>query len=264
MSEFIKRIFGTGKKKKLGLALGGGGVKGSVHLGALRAFEEEGISFDVVVGTSIGSIVGCLYARGLSWREIEGVILNSSISDVKNLIVSRLSGVGVDGILSSAVGKLDFSDLKIPFAAVAVDLENGEEKVFTEGNLIKSIGASSAIPPYFRAVEIDGRRYVDGAFANIIPCDVARSLGADIVIGIDLSNNRKRSDRSKFFLDEMYPDNGVPVCDPSSKGYEACDVMIAPDMQEYTATSFGAVAEMFDLGYFETKKLMPQIKEIIE
>ena len=202
MSEFINRIFKK-KKKKIGIALGGGGVKGSVHLGALRAFEEEGISFDVVAGTSIGSIVGALYARGLSWREIEGVILNSTLSDVKSLIVSRLSGMGVDGIISAMTGGVEFSDLKLPFGAVAVDLDSGEEIVFTKGNLIKSIGASSAIPPYFNAVEIDGRRYVDGAFANIIPCDVAKSLGADVVIGIDLSNNRKRSDRSKFFLDEM-------------------------------------------------------------
>ena len=261
MAELSNRLFKRRKSgKKLGLGLGGGGAKGSVHLGALKAFEEEGITFDAVAGTSIGSIVGGLYARGLSAREIEAVVLGSGINDVKTILMSRLSGSGVDGLIGIATGKMDFSDLKIPFAAVAVDLYSGEEAVFTEGDLVKCMGASSAIPPYFRAVEYNGRTYVDGAFRNIIPCDAARNLGADVVVGIDLSGNRRSSENSKRALDEMYPVNGITVCDPSAAGYDACDVMIAPDLSAYTATSLGSLTEMFEIGYFAAKEKIPEIR----
>lgn len=249
-----------GRSKKLGLALGGGGAKGSVHIGALRAFAEEGITFDVVAGTSIGSIVGCLYACGYSWREIEGVISSSALTDVKEMLASRMMGKGLDVLVEGMMGKKEFEDLKLPFAAVAVDLDSGEEMVFTKGNLVKSVAASCAIQPYFTAVEVEGRKCVDGAYRNITPCDVAKGLGADFVIGIDLSNHRSSTVRGKKFLDEMYPDNGVPVCDPTAAGYEACDFMLTPDLTPYSSTSFAKMGEMFDLGYFSAKEAMAEIK----
>lgn len=259
MSELFSKLFGK-KKKTLGLSLGGGGAKGGVHLGALRAFEEEGIEFDVVSGTSIGSIIGGMYARGLSWREIEAVISSAGLNDLKNLIFTRLAGGGIDEIIALATGTLEFSDLKKPFACVAVDLFSGEERVFKEGNLIKAMGASSAIAPYFRAVTIDGRQYVDGAYRNIIPCDAAVGLGADYVVGIDLSMRRETTARGKRFLDDMYPNNNVPIVNPTEAGYKACDFMLAPDLAEFSSTSFNAVGEMFDIGYFTTKENIPAIK----
>lgn len=248
------------KNKKLGIGLGGGGAKGSVHLGVLRAFEEEGIRFDAVAGTSIGSMVGCLYAKGYSVKEIEALFVGGGMNDVGGLMVSRITGLGMDDILAKVMGRMDFDELKIPFASVTVDLASGEEVVFTEGDLIKSVAASGSILPFFKAVEIDGRAYVDGAYRNIIPCDAAKALGADFVIGVDLSNNRQSNESGKKQLDEIYPHNGVPLCNPSENGYLACDYMIAPDMTKYSATSFGAVWEMFDLGYFTAKECMEEIK----
>lgn len=254
-------IFNGKKNNVRGLALGGGGAKGSVHLGVLRAFEEEGIKFDVLSGASIGSVAGCLYAKGLSYKEIEAFVMASGIADVKNLVVARMGGDGIDAILQKALSFMDFSEMKKPFAAVAVDLESGEEKHFTDGNLIKGIAASCAIAPYFPPVEIDGRKYVDGAYRNIIPCDVVKSMGADFVVGVDLSNYRTSNEEGKRLLDSMYPECGVPISNPSEAGYEACDVMIAPDLTPYTATSFESIGEMFDLGYFAAKEKMNEIKE---
>lgn len=259
------KLFGRGKnKKKLGLGLGGGGAKGSVHLGALRAFEEEGVSFDVVAGTSIGSFIGALYARGYSAGEIESILIGSNLDDVRSFLMARISGVGIDGILAKSTGNLDFEDLKIPYAAVAVDLASGEKVVFTDGVLSKCMGASCAIPPYFKAVEYLGRRFVDGAFADVVPCDVARELGADFVIGIDLTGNRQSSERSKRSLDEMYPNNGVRVCNPSEEGYAACDYMLTPDLVGFGATSVNAMGEMFDIGYFLAKEHMKDIKAALK
>ena len=234
--------FSFRKKKKLGLALGGGGAKGSVELGVLRAFEEEGISFDVVAGTSIGSVIGALYARGLSSRDIGAIISGTAIGDVAGLMMVRLTGGGLDKMIGMATGSLEFSDLKIPFAAVAVDLESGEETVFTDGELLKCIASSSAIPPYFNAVEYNGRKYVDGCFRNIIPCDAAVKLGADFVIGVDLSMNRDSNRIGLPALGEMYPVHGITECNPSAAGYGACDVMIAPDLSAYSATSVSLMA----------------------
>lgn len=258
-------MFGKSKNnKKLGLALGGGGAKGAVHLGVLRAFEEEGVRFDVVAGTSIGSIIGGLYAKGYGWREIESVIMGGGVNDVAAMFIKRVAGSGVDEMIGEIVGKTDFSDLKLPFAAVAVDLDSGEEKVFTQGDVATCMGASSAIAPYFRAVTIDGRRYVDGAYRNIIPCDAARALGCDKVVGVDLSCGRRSTANGKKILDEMYPSNGIPVCNPTQKGYSACDYMIAPDLAAFTSTDFRNMGEMFDIGYFSAKEAMPALLAAIK
>ena len=257
-------LFNRKSKLTLGLGLGGGGAKGSVHLGALRAFEEEGLCFDVFAGTSIGSIVGGLCARGYSSREIEALFVGGGVNDIGKLMMAQITGLGMDGLLAKLFGNMSFDELKHPFASVAVDLASGEEAVFTDGDLAKCVAASCSILPYFRAVEIDGRAFVDGAYRNIIPCDAAKNLGADFVVGIDLSNNRQSTEKGKAQLDEAYPHNGVPVCNPSENGYLACDYMIAPDMAGFSATSFSSVSEMFDIGYFAAKESIADIKTAIE
>ena len=258
--SFFNRFFKGKTKKKIGLALGGGGEKGAVHLGALRAFEEENLHFDMIAGTSIGSLVGALYAKGFSFREIEQVISGCGLDDIKRLVLARLGGAAIDEIIERATGKMDFSDLKIPFSAVAVDLTNGEEVDFKEGNLISAVGASCAIPPFFKPVTIDGKKYVDGAFRNIIPCDVVKNMGADFVIGVDLSGGRTSNAISKKALDDKYPENGIPFCNPSENGYSACNHIICPNLEDFKATSFGAIGKMFDIGYFSAKNAAEDIK----
>ena len=258
--ELFKRFLKRKNKKKIGLAVGGGGAKGAVHLGALRAFEEENIRFDMIAGTSIGSIVGALYAKGFSFREIEQVLSGCGLDDVKRLVIARLGGSNIDEIIEKATGKMDFSDLNIPFCAVTVDMENGEEADIKEGNLITAVGASCAIPPFFKPVTIDGKKFVDGAYRNIVPCDVVKNMGADFVVGTDLSGKRTTNAISKKPLDDKYPGNGVPFCNPSEKGYLACDYMICPDLNDFSATSFGEIGRMFDLGYFAAKNAMQEIK----
>jgi len=215
----------------------------------------------VVSGTSVGSLIGAMYARGLGWREIEGVLAAGGMSDFKTLLMSRVSGQGIVGVIDKMLDGMEFSDLKKPFAAVAVELKSGRERAFTEGRLCECLGASCAILPYFLPVEVDGIRCVDGAYSNIVPCDAAKALGADFVVGVDLSMGRQNIDSGKRVLDEAYPENGIVPCNPTAKGYAACDVMIAPDMTDYSSLSFNALHEMFDTGYFTTREMMPEIKK---
>lgn len=252
------------KHIKLGLALGSGGAKGMAHIGVISAFEEAGIDFDIISGTSIGSIVGGLYADGYSPRAMTELVENTDLLDLKKLIVYRLTGFGIEKIVGKALGKLDFSELKKSFAAVAADVDSGKEEIMTDGNLITAMAASSAMPPYFAAVTREGKRLVDGAFLNSVPCDVARALGADFVVGVDLGSRRGSNSEALSVLADFYKDNKIPECDPTEKGYANADIMLNPDLREYRPTSIGERVKMYELGYAFAKERIPEIKEAIE
>lgn len=233
------------KKLKLGLALGSGGAKGFAHLGALRAFEENGIEFDVIAGTSIGSIVGAFYANGYTSTDIFELLKTIDLSDVKNIFMSNLDGSGLFGIIENNLGPIEFNDLKKPFKAVATELVSGEEKVFDTGNVAIALCASSSMPPFFKPVIIDNERYVDGAFTNSVPADVVRGMGADYVVGIDLRNHEAKPS----LLSRIFPTYKSKVESPWEKGYEFSDIILNPDLRGFEATSFLQGAKMYEKGY---------------
>jgi NTE family protein len=208
-----------GARPKIGLVLAGGGAKGAAHVGVLKVLEEMNIPVDYVAGTSMGSIIGGLYASGLSPQEIEREIQNIDWRDVFKdepnredrsfrrkqddaLYVFKAKPGFRDGAiqlplayvhgqkfdlqlnrLTAQVSQVkDFDRLPIPFRAVATDLETGKEVVLKSGNLARSLRASMAVPGAFDPVEIDGRLLVDGGISNNVPVSVARAMGADIVI----------------------------------------------------------------------------------
>ena len=247
------------KKIKIGLALGSGGAKGFAHLGALKAFEENGISFDVVAGTSIGSIVGAFVAEGYSSTDIGELLKRIDIDDIKNLFMIRMDSSGMFKVIDREIGSLNFEEMKKPFKAVATELETGEEHVFESGNVARALCASSSIPPFFKPVVIDGERYIDGAYTNSIPADLVKQMGADYVIGIDLSTN---SSKAKL-LSKIFPTYKSKVENPKEKGYKFSDVMLHPDLNEYSSVSIGSGNQMFDIGYQEAMAHMEQIKNDI-
>ena len=247
----------TKKKKKSGLALGSGGAKGMAHLGVLRAFEEEGISFDVVAGTSIGSIVGAMYARGYSSTDTMELVKRL---DYKNLAVSLLVGgsfAPVRRLLSDSLGTEAFDELKLPFAAVATDVSQGAEVVLRGGNLIDSLMASSAMPPFFRAVEIDGTPLADGAFFNAVPGDVVREMGADIVVGVGLSEYSE--DKPSRFMTA-----GGQIVPVRQKGFAACDILLTPALEGYAATDILRKDNMYDLGYECARSRMEEVRSLLK
>ena len=235
------------KKKKLGLALGSGGAKGMAHVGALRALEECGLSFSAVAGTSIGSIVGAMYAKGYSSTDMRELLGKISWKDLAVSVLVSGSVSVVRRILGDWLDESDFSELKIPFAAIATDAESGEERVFREGSVSDSILASSAMPPFFRGVQIRERTYVDGAFVNAVPGDAVRSLGADFVLGIALWP--KESYQNSYYITT----SGKKVVS-AQKGFPACDYLLTPRLDAYTPTSVLGATEMYDIGYECVKK----------
>ena len=183
----FKSVFSRKKKPAvLGLALGSGGAKGLAHLGALKAFEEEGIEFQIITGTSIGAIAGALYAKGYTSADMTGIIQSLNRKEFSSNLRPFADLSFAEEFLSHYL-EGDISSLKKPFAAWATDGSTNEGVLLNAGNIARAVTASAAIPPFFRAVEIDGARLYDGAYTNAIPADICKEMGADAVIAIDLS-----------------------------------------------------------------------------
>ena len=238
----VFRFFRRKRPGVLGLALGSGGAKGMAHLGALRAFAEHGIVFDVVAGTSAGALVGSMVAGGYSSRDIAELLRRV---DVKGMAFSMFFSKSLNPVrnaLDDMLGELDFSELKKPFAAVATDTESGAEVILREGNVARAVTASCAIPPYFKPVEIDGTQLADGAFSNAVPGDVAHALGADLVVGISLSPVGQ-------YRCVQYQTAGGKSVSNLQSGYMGCDIMLEPDLSAYSATSVLSGSQMQEIGY---------------
>jgi NTE family protein len=221
----------AGDRPKIGLALGGGGARGAAHVGVLRTLEELGIPVDYVAGTSMGSIVGGLYAMGMSpddiertieeidWTEIfkdgpprqerrfrrkqddrtflidarPGVIEKErKVELVPALIQGQKLELALRRYTLPATEVQDFDDLRIPFRAVATDVVSGEAVVLGEGDLATAMRASMAVPAVFAPVEIGDRLLVDGGLAMNLPVSAVRAMGADIVIAVDVGGPRRQ------------------------------------------------------------------------
>ncbi|MBO7368698.1 MAG: patatin-like phospholipase family protein, partial [Clostridia bacterium] len=262
LENFIN-FWSAKKHVRIGLALGSGGAKGFALIGALKAFEEEGIEFDVVAGTSIGSIVGAMYACGYSWSEMFSFLWEFNVLSPSNLVALTLKRATVASILDGMLGGKHFEETLLPFAAIATDINKGEEVVMKHGSLATALAASSAIPPIFKPVERNGVKLVDGAYVNSVPSDVVKEMGADVVIGVSLSDTDFNTG-IKIALDNAYKGNKVPICNRLKAGRENSDILIEPDLSAYKSTSVGAANEMYSIGYEATKNAMPMIKKTLK
>lgn len=250
----------TQKRLKIGLALGSGGAKGYAELGALKAFEENGIEFDIIAGASIGSIIGAFYADGYTSDNIYDLISGLGLKELLSGVPYNMDMTGVKNVIDREIGYKEINELKKPFRVVATEIESGEEKVFDSGNVAEALCASSCYPPFFKPVFIDQARYVDGAFSNSIPADRVKELGADYIVGIDLADHQAKP----TMLSRLFPTYKSKVKEPWSKGYHNSDVMLHPDLSEYSPVSYRKGAEMYDIGYQHALKFIPKIKQDIE
>ena len=177
---------------KIGLALGSGGARGLAHIGVLRVLEREKIPVDLIVGSSMGSLIGGLYASGMNADTLEEIALNIRWQYTAKFFTPTISKAGlVDGnkiekLLETFIGKIIFSKLKIPFVTVAANIENGKEVIIKTGKVSRAIRASCSIPGIFTPLKYGNRYLVDGGLVNPVPVDVARKNGADIVIGVNV------------------------------------------------------------------------------
>ncbi len=176
-------------RKKVGLALGGGVARGIAHLGVIGVLEEAGVPIDLVAGTSAGAVIGAVYCAGYGLARATQVAAKMRWWKIASLAWPSegfLSFRRMERFLVRALGDLTFADLKIPFSAVATDIDTGQEVDLCEGRLAPAVRASSSVPGAIQPVRLDGRRLVDGSLTNTLPVTVARRMGADYVIGVDI------------------------------------------------------------------------------
>jgi NTE family protein len=202
---------------KIALALGGGAARGFAHVGVIKALEAQGISPDIIVGTSAGSVVGALYASGLDGfqiQELSMIMEEDQVIDgsgmyrcIAETVVSDkrgcIKGQALQDFINRNVKDRPIEKLNKTFAAVATNLSTGEMMVFRTGNTGLAVRASSSVPVFFQPVTINGQDYVDGGLVAPVPVSIARTLGADFVIAVDISD-RPRDRKTEGIVDIMW------------------------------------------------------------
>lgn len=253
-----------GRKVKVGIAFGGGGTRGFTHLGAIKAFEEFGIKFDFIAGTSAGSLVGAFYASGYSFKEMYDIVKDVKEKDIRKNIIpftpSKLDGLGE--IITKNLGNINIEDLKTPFAAVAVDIKSTKEVCFAKGNLAKAVMGSCAVPGVFQPVVYDDMILCDGGLQNTIPADIPKLFGCDYVVAVDVNKSRSYGTDSTKIFDVITCSIRILMKSNAIRGYANADLVIAPETKRFKSTKTDGLDEMIEEGYKATVDLIPQIMEI--
>lgn len=247
----------------VGLALGGGASKGFAHIGIIKVLKENGIPVKVVTGTSAGSIVGSLFASGMSpdRLELEAEILGKT--DLVDLTLSTsgfIKGEKLQNYINRKVGGRQIQQFPIKFAAVATDFETGKAVAFNQGNVGQAVRASAAIPNVFQPVIIDRHKYVDGGLSQPVPVSSARRQGANFVIAVDISARPSKNVGQGFF---SYLDQTLNVMSVSALQNELgqADVVIKPQVLDLGAVGgFDQKKRAIRLGEEAARAALPEIK----
>lgn len=252
------------KPIKVGLAFGGGGARGLSHIGVIKAFEEYGLKFDYVAGTSVGSLIGAAYAKGMTSQEMYDCAKKLKVKDIKTNKIFFMPSK-TDGLQSLAVelfGDIDIQELPTPFSAVAVDLKSTKEVCISHGNLAKALAGSCCVPGIFQPVEFGDRLLCDGGLQNTIPANVPRYFGCDYVVSVDCNSTRTYGTDSSKVLDVLGCSIRILMKSNAIKGYIYSDVMIATNNKKFKSTKLDGLDEMVETGYKNAIDMMPEIMKI--
>lgn len=245
---------------KVGLALGGGVVRGFAQVGVLMALEEAGIKADVVTGTSVGSIVGAFVAAGFTTEE-----LSELTNHLRWTGMARIAWPGRGGWISfykleqfvrRELNDPTFEDLKIPFAAVATDLITGNPVVLNQGSVARAVAASSAVPGIVVPIEIDGKLLSDGGVSDNLPVRTTRALGADYVIAVNILGRYYSKARNPLTRGAAAIENAIRW---AGGGLLLADVLIEPDISDVAYHSFSRAQYMIDQGRRAADEKIPDI-----
>jgi NTE family protein len=260
-------MLGNGMKRPtIGLALGGGMARGCAHVGVLREFEKNNIPIDLIAGTSVGSLIGGAYASGLSADQIEKLALTIRWSDLGRVTVSKLgfnSSERTEEYVRSRFPIYEFDKLRMPFGAVACDLQTGKMVVFTEGNLALAIRASCALPVYYTPVLVNGRMMVDGGLVGHLPASVARTMGADIVIAVDVNSQHQPIPQPIHMFTVMAQAMAIQGRSSVNYLYQDADLVIRPEIKHVRPEDLTKAAEMIAAGEAAARRVMPRLKKLI-
>lgn len=282
---------------KVGLVLSGGGAKGLAHIGALKVIEESGVRIDYIGGTSMGAIIGALYASGYSAKQLDSIFRET---DFSNLIQDEIPrgaktfyekqesekyalilpfdrfkigfpsgisrGQNVYNLLSRLTSHVstvsDFSQLPIPFFCIATNVENGEEVILDHGYLPQAVSASGALPSLFGPVIIKDQVLIDGGVVNNYPVSEVKAKGMDIIIGVDVQDSLKNRDKLKSAFDVLVQINNYRTINDMIEKHKKTDVYIHPNIKDFSVVSFREGRNIVESGVVAAEYYREELQEI--
>ena len=290
-------------EEKVGLALSGGGSRGLAHIGILKVIDELDIKIDYIAGTSMGAVIGGLYAMGYSAIEIEEMIMNNDFSNIFDESVSRedlyigqkrwmpyanyyfnlddkfrpglpealFSGSILINTLFDytypASNITKFSELPIEFKCVATNIRTGEIKVFDSGNLHEAMRSSMSAPSILEPMRLDDELYIDGGIRANLPSEIVKEMGADIVIGLQLSSELRPKDNLDNLIKVLDQTINFSMTDNVNRSIELCDIVIKPELNKLSNYDFNSMKDIIDEGeieagrHIEELEMLPKRKE---
>lgn len=259
---------GAPRQPKIALVLGGGSAKGFAHVGVIRVLEQEKIPIHMIIGTSVGSLIGGLYAANPNSFDLEWLAFKIDRGDVLDfsIVYSKLGpvqGAKLEGFIDQNVKVKRVEDTKIPFTPVATDLNTGETVLLERGSLAKSIRASSSIPGIFVPVTFDNRTLVDGGVTNNVPCDIARAKGADIVIAVNLQKDVKSQAAAESLVDIIAQSISIMMRESSRSKLGSADVVIEPEAKGISMFDFTQKKRLMEEGIKAARQAIPKIKALL-
>ena len=289
----------AGGRPRIGLTLSGGGAKGLAHIGILKAIDSAGLKIDFITGTSMGSILGGLYAVGYSADSIEKItrridwdLLLSNQSTMRSMIMEEKDEYGKydvelpwvnhwfrisTGVLEGQELWLKFAELfrpvynikdfhkfSIPFECVATDISTGEAVVMDSGEVVSALRASMAIPSIFTAVEFNGRKLVDGGVLRNFPVKDVKAMGADIVIGSNVSGALRTPDQVTNAIQVLLQVAFFREAEDTRTQIPLCNIYVHQGLEKFGMGSFGEAAEILDSGMAEGRRLYPRLKALAD
>ncbi len=290
-------LFAQQKQPKVGLVLSGGGAKGFAHIAVLKEIDKAGIQLDYIGGTSMGAIIGGMYAAGYSAVQIEKIILETDFQTLirdrlprssetffekefgENTVITLPADGGKIGLpraisrgqnvlnllselLDGADGDLDFSKLSVPFFCIATDVENGAPVILETGFLPLALRASGSFPSLLNPIEIDGKLLVDGGISNNFPVSVMKAKGIDIVIGVDVEGELFEKDKINSAVALLNQIMSYQMYNKSDEEIKKLDVYIHPEIFKYSVVDFDKKIEILEKGTIEAAKFKKVFKEI--
>lgn len=255
-------------KPKIALVLGGGAARGFAHVGVIRALEQEKIPIDMVVGTSVGSLIGAIYAHQANSFDLEWIAFSLEKDHVFDYALLSLSmgpvrGDKLEEFVASKIPVRNIEDLKLPFAAVAADLNRGTRVVLDRGPLGRAVRASCAIPGVFQPVAHQGRMLVDGGIIDNIPIAVAREKGADIVIAVDISENVTNYNITNL-ADVTLQAVAIMFRENVEHKKKDADILITPAVGNVGMLDFTQKKFCMQAGIEAAQRAIPEIRKAIE
>lgn len=259
--------------KKLGFALGSGGSRGVAHIGFLRAMEEAGIVPDFISGCSMGSVVGSCYAKGYTTHHMEQIVKRLKFSDLFDLSLAPIQNGAIlrskkmQKKLHQYLGKTTFAELKIPFSCVATDVIGGELVVLNDkdAEVCSAVVASSSIPSIFKPVQMKDKLLIDGGVLCRVPVNAVKSMGADVVVAVDVLGKIRKCDKKFNVFTLMWRTFDIVDCEFTkiSMREHKPDLFIEPELGDMNQYKFKDIDMAIEKGYEIGKAYVDKIKQLI-